>query len=363
MSNRGDLRVDWGVEEMNSLEVLEEVVKRHTVKCELHELHYNPTEQTGCVLCVREERRAEASRRRLLVLVGVLGVAFLAAAVHQATRSGAEGSNLLASVGGGDAIGPGEIGSVASKLDAEAYRPEIDRLEAILYQTTPLTLDNVDQAAGAARGLADRIQARETPQRGGAAVMRILTWASSALEDEVGSPLADLSQARSGWEEVRSQTFEPVPWFGVAAVPEAAQSSPSAEVSRSVVASLQTVSNDIFHLIRVGRLESDAIGEIVSDAKDDPAVLETRRKWNEWRREWASQVQRAAKRMPPPPSMSSNINLLLAYQKTIAALNDLSLVPVSGGDEPVPYLYQRRSRFETAEREAAEAETRLKALD
>ncbi len=272
---------------MNSMEVPEEGVNRQTVKCEVHDLHYNPSLRAGCVLCLREERRGETSRRMRLALLAVLCVVFFVTAFHQATRSGDGGSDLLASASGGPSDGKTDPNrALGARLDPEPDRAEVEAVEGVLYQRAPASEGDL-----------------ESDQQ----------------------PVAEI-------------------------------------VDPSVVASLQLVENDIYHLVRVGRLESDAIGEILGDADNDPETARIRQRWNEWRRDWARQVQRAAKRMPPPPSMTSNINLLVAYQKTVSALSNLSLVAVSGGDEPVPYLYQRRSRFEAAEREAEEAETRLKSL-
>lgn len=271
---------------MNSMEVPEDGVQaaeeepnRQAVKCEVHELRYNPTQRDGCVLCLREERRKEASRRLRLVAVAVLGVALLVTAFHQATRSGDGGSSLLASA-----------------------------------STDPSDTPEVPV------GLAGESPDAPPKQLG-----------KEPLEGDPNRASSDVERAA----EV---------------------------VDESIAASLQLVGNDIYHLVRVGRLESDSLGEILGDGGDDAETLKVRQRWNNWRRDWARQVQRAAKRMPSPPPMTSNINLLVAYQKMVSALSNLSMVPVSGGDEPVPYLYQRRSRFEAAEREAKEAEIRLKSL-
>ncbi len=350
---------------MSSLEADKGGVNRYTVKCEMHGLHFNPDLTDGCVLCAREARSGAARRGVRGALVALLAAGLLVASFQLSSpdfKGGGDSSNPLR--GGLDvfAAGPSRASSRNLGLDPEPYREVISQIESVLYKRSRPTLAELQQTAMAGRDLSDRIQRRENPVVAGQVVLKVLAWSSRSFEVGAGYASPDVARARVGWEQIRDSAFLNAAWFRSGeAAPEAEPEVTRPAVDPAVARALADVGNDIFHLISVGKPESDSIDEV--RGVGDPGAAETIRRWERWREDWTRRVQRTAAKMPDPPDPSGDLNLALAYQKMNSALHYLKLVPMTVHQSGVPLSYERENRFKVARSEAEEGEQRLRALE
>ncbi len=335
--------------------------RRVGVPCPVHGLHYNPEQSSGCVICLREKQNS----RKLLWGLAVSGAGLLLV-VYFATRPESQAFERSEATMGLELAAvenaPDQPISTA-RLSPEPYRDTISQLEAVLYQTSPPDYQDMTRASRLGSQLGQEIRQQEASRRVVPAMSRLLAW-SAALDaaQDVGYAPADLTRARSEWESLREQCFQPAAWFRTASPNlERAQTPPPPTVNRNTVRGLQKVARDMHHLIAVGRPAALRIGEITGDV----VTAETRRVengWRRWRDDWLKKLQKVADSFPAHPGMSANPNVLLAYQAMGQALHELRIVTVPVNETGVPFIYQREANFRAAESHLREAEGYLDRL-
>lgn len=175
------------------------------IKCTKHGFYYDPTEQPGCMACLKEQGKNEAPGRSLLTriswLVGLLVIGggsyvFLGALTDRAERIHA-------------AAVP-----IESRIDPELVRGPLEALEALVYAdgTGDLAYGSRIQRASMQVYTAVTVRAPKLlASRHGARLVGFGN-AASAHED-VGYQTIDMGRVRREWEELRAEVFRDAPWF------------------------------------------------------------------------------------------------------------------------------------------------------
>lgn len=347
---------------MSELELPEESSTQNSVKCALHDLHFNPAQSDGCVLCQREERKRQASAKLRNAAWGVGLVLLFLAALQGAWTDWSSDPARAEAPASKAAPSDEDLGfslAAPGKINPETYRETILEIEDVLYMPSPPSSFDIEKAAAASRRLSRQIRSREDRLTSGKTALELLTWGAN-LDPDTGYADPDLGPGRKAWEELRRNIFQDAPWFNHSGEQAAAaQTAPPPRIDSRVVSALKDVGNDVNHLIRTARIESDAIGEVTGDNLDDPRSTEIRRRWERWSRNWVHRVRRVMEKMPQAPAPTDNLNLIMAYQRMATALRKLSVVNVAANDSGMPFLYERNTRFESARRNLEEAESYL----
>jgi hypothetical protein len=178
----------------------------------------------------------------------------------------------------------------------------------------------------------------------------------------VGYQDPDLVPVRKEWEDLKAQIFEPAKWFRTSSSRlDHTQTREAPRADPQLVSSLAGTCRQISTLIREGRRESEQMGEITGDyqgAQERKLIKD----WRAWTRDWRARVDLLGARLPDRPSMDSPLDLQMAYQKLGDALHQSRIVVHTTNDYGVPFLYERKSRFDAAERALSEAQDMLDKL-
>jgi hypothetical protein len=84
--------------------------------------------------------------------------------------------------------------------------------------------------------------------------------------------------------------------------------------------------------------------------------------WGRFYREWDARVTRAARDLPPGPSLDGVTDYVTAHQQVQRAINELRLVPVGIGSWATPFQHQWARHFNTATHALDDARTTLSRL-
>jgi hypothetical protein len=146
---------------------------------------------------------------------------------------------------------------------------------------SPIQLEDVTHWELAGCQLAEKIRTTETESAGRQLDQDIAFWVSRfGGELDSGYKILDLSRARSEWEAMRGELFGPALWFRKADTSLIKNQTPAPPaVNRESPRKLQGVEADLRRLIKIGRNESFAIGEVLSEVETSE-VRDSRRKWN-----------------------------------------------------------------------------------
>ena len=201
---------------------------------------------------------------------------------------------------------------------------------------------------------------------GSTAMARILSFASRVgAQADTGYSTLDLPRARSDWEAVRDEVFQPADWFrqSSAQLTESQTAKPP-PIDRRLVASLKKTARDLKLLILKGRPEAEAFGEPYVDAPERSAELRRLgQRWNRWGRNWSEQLDRLGRDFPAQPPFDGDSRLLSAYNELSRAFQHLRALPYGANDSGIPFKQRRISLFEQAQHAIKEAERILSELE
>jgi hypothetical protein len=176
-----------------------------SIKCTKHGFYYDPTQSTGCIACMKEQGKSEATGPSVVARLGWLaglvlalwgGYMFVGALTGRAERIH-------------DAAIP-----IESRIDPELVRGPIAALETLVYAdgAGDLAYGTRIQRASMQVYTAVTVKAPKllASRHGG----RLVGFgnAASAYED-VGYQSIDMGQVRRDWEELRAEVFRDAEWF------------------------------------------------------------------------------------------------------------------------------------------------------
>lgn len=336
--------------------------------CEIHGLHFDPS-QRGCALCLREKQGRNARSSRfvwlLLALAGVCAAGFLSW-----EHFGSAATESLSAEGTAQ-VGPESLPTIANpevptavvrKVDPSPFRNRITALEAIVYRTSRAGLADGGRVASLASDLATAVAAKAAPADRAAAA-GLLNWSSRlGAEEDVGYGTLDLASTRAEWERLRDRVFDDASWFRHSGPQLDAQQKPvSKTVDPEEVRSLAACARRVDGLITEGRRTSREIGELSGDYVG-PEGRQVLARWKSWSRQWSDDIDRLARSLPPRPAMDDSLGLVMAHQELSAAVQELRMVTYGANDTGVPFRSERENRFESATLHLAQANQRLENL-
>jgi hypothetical protein len=249
-------------------------------------------------------------------------------------------------------------------FDADRYRGQIERVEAVLYKDAPPDHADLDRATAALLDLHERVLSKDKNPRLRDKAHNLLFVTSQAGFTDAGYVVADLGPLRAQWEAVRLDLFGYAEWFQQT-TPEvrSSQVHPKPTLDGRHVRKLRRVVENLEHLIGEGRGECDVLGE--------PCYEPTRigyqgelqiADWNRFHRDWEDRLVNAASDMPPAPPLDGIIDYVMAYQAVSSALDQLRMVALGAGEWPTPFRYQWEQRFNSATSHLSDARTALERL-
>ncbi|HSR67652.1 MAG TPA: hypothetical protein VLU25_06900 [Acidobacteriota bacterium] len=187
-----------------------------SVVCPQHGVRYNPQVSDGCVICRRDRQEAgedsEQGGRWGLMTASVLGLVLVVLVISAVLRP----SDRAQAADQKTPPKPRTVMTALSEqgLDPQPFRPQIERLEKLLYQGSP-SAPLGGEIESAVAELAKQVGQQSSPLVGTAVTLRLLTFKDwIGARSDVGYGVLDLSQARLHWEsEVRDKVFLPADWF------------------------------------------------------------------------------------------------------------------------------------------------------
>ncbi|MEJ2078550.1 MAG: hypothetical protein P8Z74_11155 [Acidobacteriota bacterium] len=343
---------------------------RQGAYCQTHGLHFDPSE-SGCVLCLREQRGAtEPSSRLIWVFIVLFGIAILGVAVWVVLRpTHSEPSTSGPAAASGTAEGqPADQGfpelplRPAAKLDPEPFRSRIISLEQVLYRPGPPNLADADQLSSLAHQLGTALL-NSVPISKRPYATSLLAWSGRlGRQSDVGYRNLDLASARAEWEKLRASMFTDAAWFEHSTPELDARQQPAQRtVSAAEVQGLSNFARRVADVITEGQRSSRQVGELSGDYVG-PQERDVLRRWRKWSKDWTDGIDGLARRLPPQPSPDDPIGLIMAHQKLRDAIQELRLVTFGANDTGVPYLNERDARFKTAQFRLDEAARYLEKL-
>lgn len=181
------------------------------IRCEIHDLSYNPATTTGCALCAADSaRRSGGLPVSPLTAVGVLGVAaVLIAGVAKAGTAFADRGDTVYR----------ESSETAGKLDPESFRPLIVAVEDQVFPSGPIGFDHGSAIFKASMDLSDAIRRTSEGNPFQDAVLvdhsrEVLSFGQMmSASSDIGYAAFDLSMAQREWSALREKVFLPADWF------------------------------------------------------------------------------------------------------------------------------------------------------
>jgi hypothetical protein len=271
------------------------------------------------------------------------------------------GAAILAACSGAD-----DANDPVAVFDPQAFRPQIEAVEAILYKETPLDYAEAERAGWTLMQLQRAMEphAKTFPQRQAVQDLIFLAANADAL-GEGGYAIPDLSLTRRNWERYRADVFGSADWFHQDAPRVAdAQKRKPPTVDRGQVYELVRVIERLEDLIPEGERRCEDLGE--PDYEPGYEGFAGRAQidgWNRFYREWEERLTDIARRLPPQPAWDGHMEYVMAYQEVGTAMNELRFVTMGAGDWATPFLYQWESRFTAARSQLAQARARLTAFE
>ena len=332
--------------------------------CKKHHLHYDGSRK-GCVVCKREK-----SSKVILLLAVVACLILVIIMVRPVLYP--EGSPRVT---GTPTAGESDSGvldlfssviSVLSndskipKLQPEPYRKEIESIENILYRKRAADFGDIDTIGRLAAHLGENIMTNGSLAQKSLA-SKIIFWAAGVGAGMgVGYQNPDLVPVRAEWERIRAESFESAGWFQQPS-PRLTQQQTreQSKIDPAMVSRLQSFSQRVAILIREGRRESTAVGEITGDYRG-PEEREIVSKWERWSRVWRTRVDVLGRRIPPAPALDGPTEMVMAHQRLGEAVSQLRFVIHAANDYGIPFLYERNNHFESAQFALNEVDEYLK---
>lgn len=326
------------------------------VRCKRHGVFYNPDKYDGCAVCRSGSQQTQEYRRfsPITFLIGIAGVAVIGLVVGKGTRSvAARGDAVMA-----------ETSRTAVRLDPNAFRSEVESLEAIVYAEGAASFHHGSSILHAANTLSDVIRSKEVgligQSRQHQAILEIQSFGQrQAAAEDVGYAVMDLSQARADWEEVRARVFREADWFRHATprMGSVARSAAEQTTHASTLRMLADLATEMDQTVRFARSHSQRFGEPTGD----PRSSETERQLADWmsfcqamqtRLHTITDVRRAGG--VPMPN-----DALATHQYLMQAADYLSRLVTS---RVVPPENVRNSTLNDAERLVEQAKLRLQGM-
>jgi hypothetical protein len=267
-------------------------------------------------------------------------------------------SLLLAGCGPGPADQSSDETADQYALDPDAYRDDIETVEATLYQDTQLAASDLERINGAMFQLGSKALAQEEHPLRKEKARLIMTLASrSDLSGGEVAPGSDREQLREEWETLRGTAFQSADWYRSQSEYHAGDVTAFA-VSDGEIHAFNFVLDRLTSLVEQGRWEVETLmadfARSAGAPADDEASL---RSWQSWASDWDRRIQAALAGLPVCPPRNDGSDYLLAHESLARAVAEMRMVPVAASDKvlPQPYQWERRfTRAETALRETRE---------
>jgi hypothetical protein len=241
-------------------------------------------------------------------------------------------------------------------LASAEYRAPIANLEAQLFASGPLTMEQRIQLAAAFDEMRRALESGHDSHMTKYSARELGTLASMSrgLGDLGG---ADLDRVRQNWMRIRSNTFDDASWFRFSeADPVAPAAEPIVALSpadRATVARLKSTLDRMQSQIERGEREAGRLGEPRPDGSVGDVVREA---WRSWAAGWAAELSSLRSSLPPAPDAEAALRVRFAWDNVERALDELAKVPGSAprGGRP-PYKFEWTRNFQNARRDVDSA--------
>lgn len=273
------------------------------IRCEKHNLSYNPSTTPTCVLCAAEESSGPRPRDGLrvspLTALGIIALAGgLVLGVARAGKALAHRGEQVYS----------EATKTAGKLDPESYRGLLEAVEAQVYPSQPPGFSHGSRIFEAAVELSHAIRDKveNNPFVDARLVdhsMDILSYGQRMSASEgIGYAAFDLNTAQSEWQEVRERVFLPTDWFTTVDVTPTIIAPASTlpvqpATDPAAIRALNDMALEMENLIRFARSTALPIGEPQS-ARDDWERRRMEEQWQNFRTAIGGRLRSAVNAVP-----------------------------------------------------------------
>jgi hypothetical protein len=350
----------------------------YSIRCPKHGCQFNPEIADCCPLCRQEadaaqQKAAEESAKQQEADVefspveisdvaqrsgnpvwGILSVVAIAALLIGGYRLFDGGADVEGAGNAGNSIVRDEFTSksvvVGSRLDPEAFRPELERLESDLYQGGSSLASIASRTAEGLYELSMRIQSRSRSIVANQAAASLRSFSQDMISrgGESLEPV-DLPQVRRRWERFRNSNFVLAEWFHQSGPGHSSGSiTQLPQIDSGLVDQLSRIAGEMVELISKGGAAAEEFGEPFADASQRYELSRLAREWDDWSRKWSAEVGRVINRMPPQPPSNIDVRLSDTHNKLRSALESLLAVPKSDNSSGVPFRRTRRNRFNQA---------------
>ncbi|MCP4005457.1 MAG: hypothetical protein GY725_14790 [bacterium] len=245
-----------------------------------------------------------------------------------------------------------EIAAVVSgKLNAEAFRQQIEALEKALYLDRPETADDYRAVGRAVLELVNAIGRIEGTHFGRSASGKLLFFSARAETGSEDPLIRDLTPIRKEWEKLRSQYFSRADWFRRAGTRSSRSSSSHPQARPEDLASVEAAVTRLERLVLRGRLEVVALGEPKYTLERIGAEGKTQiNGWMEWTARWAQDVREATTDLPQYPGPKGPGDLVEVLEHVDMAVLYLERISLGEGSWATPFARQWEDRFARAEK-------------
>ena len=233
-------------------------------------------------------------------------------------------------------------------LDPEPYRVEIQTLEAILFQKTPLEPGETVAIAAALNAVADKVGNRTTGSLHTIPVSEIKTLSREVLwRGETGNR----GLIRRDWLRIRSSLFDEAVWFYAdSGEPGTMVAKPSLAASDDPLADYTLVLEKLESFVEHGRHEIRSMGDLPRQAAADPGLYASQLGvWEETGSEWSDDLVIIEGELPERPSREDRTSLGSVHENLSRAIAELRQVPFKTADGQVPSITEREKRLNAAE--------------
>lgn len=275
--------------------------RRRLATCKKHHLHYDPSLQSGCVLCRKENPLGSVRNNRpILGWLAVLGAAALIAAYFGFDRGQTPAAETSE--------------ATEALFDPEVHRTQLTILESTIYQDKLASAADAARASTAATVLATELRQRDTTYVGDLAARRL-----EEFRDQISAstPPFDLAPVRESWRQVRAEVFAEAAWFRQAPVAALTTGNSADDVS-AMTGKMTSFADRLTTFAATARQELAAF-----DNRSDPDRVA---KHADWASRWPERVGKLREELPAL-IQGSDPGVALAHaelENALAALDQLA---------------------------------------